>query len=157
MMTQLNIKTLCNNISNTFRAMKLTTIIYDIDEIKDNIPPDDMPLLMVYPETSEGDTTGSTQQTTFGGGANRPVQNEEATINVDIYVETIGGKPINEWLPNLIDAWDEVLTFIRAQTIQPYFGDEQIKAYQWDIARVELKYSGQSFSGIQVSLSIREF
>lgn len=156
-MTQLNIKTLCQNISDTMRQLQLTNDVYDIDEIKDHIPDGDLPLLMVYPETSEGDTASGTQMSTFGGGANRPVQVEDSSINVDIYIAPVGGKPLQESLVILVDVWNEVLTLVREQTVKPYFGDSQVSSFQWEMTRVEFQFSTMRYHGIQLQLSFTEF
>jgi len=156
-MTQLDVKTLCLNITETFRVVPELKVIQDINDITDSIPPGDMPLLMVYPNETEGSSSSETQGKTFGGGANRPVQIEDTTISIDVYIGIAGGVPLRDILAQLIDVWNALNEIIRAQTIQPYFGDSQIKSFQWTMTRSELRFAGVPHYGISIDLSVREF
>jgi hypothetical protein len=156
-MTVLNVEGVCTSIADTFAAVADVNLVWNIDEILDNIPDGDMPLLMVYPESTEFDVGSGTQMTTFGGGAKRPVVQEETTIRADTYVSKVGGKPLREVLLLQTQLWDVLKSTLSAQTVKPYFGNEQIKSFQASMSRVIFPFSSYTFYGIQIDIVIREF
>lgn len=156
-MTLLNIEGICTSIATTFTTVADLNLVWNIDDILDNIPDGDMPILMVYPESTSFDVGSSTQMTTFGGGSKRPVIQEETTIRADVYVAKVGGKPLREVLPLQTQLWDVLKTELSAQTVKPYFGNEQVKSFQPSMNRVLLPFSSYNYYGIQIDIVIREF
>lgn len=156
-MTQLNVTDLCKNITETFRSIPELRTVYDIDQILDSIPPNDMPLLMVYPNETTADEQSGTQMTTFGGGAIRPIQVEGIVIACDVYIGTQGGLPVLDAITSMLKIWDAVNEKVRLQTIKPYFGDVQIKAFSWTLERSTLIYNQKPYWGLTLELTITEF
>ena len=156
-MTQLDERQLCSDIAETFREVANLNRVQDVDEITDTIPEGDMPLLMVYPATTEGDAFGGTQMSSFGGGINRPVQVETCVIDVDIYIGRITGMPFQEAMDLLFQVWAAVKTIVRNQTVKPYFNNAQIQSFQWSMERGTLSFSGADYYGFTLQLSFTEF
>lgn len=156
-MAQIEIAPLCTAISDRFRGVAPLRRIEDATEITETIPPGDMPLLIVYPESHEAATNSGTQMNTFGGGANRPVIQEEPLIHVDVYLGLIGQANLAEVLGKMMECWDAMANVFRSETVQPYFGYEHIKSFQWSISRVELRFAGNRYWGMSGELTIRSF
>lgn len=144
-------------IAAKLKPIKKIHRVQDVDQITESIPPADLPLLMIYPNSISGDTLGSTQMSTFGGSANQiPVVVEDAIITCDIYIAQVGAN-LAESIKDLTEVFDDVLEVVRAETTQPYWGSDLIKSYQWDMERGIIEYAKVSYFTITLTLTIREF
>lgn len=153
-MPSVSISDICDGIANTFAADIDITTVQSYNQLTESINRADLPLIQVYWESIQWDTTGNTDRTTFGGG----VRSKLLTIHVDLYAAP--RSHLNENMGDLVYQIDSVVAVLEGENAPPFFGVDGIKNI--DIAsidRVVFEYtSGASpvwYMGARIVLSMR--
>lgn len=110
------------------------------DELTEGI--EDLPMLMVYPESNATDSTGQTDRTSFGGrgGAeDKPTRVKNYVIMADLYAaqRAVLGQDMSQ----LVETVNELEIILEDQDVKPYFGLADIKSFNWSWNRVTLVYT----------------
>lgn len=128
-------------------------------EIKETIPPGDLPLMQVYLATGETSKDSSTDRITFSAGTgNRdPIRHFDAIIRVDVYARQ--RSYMEEDLKASIIIANAVYDILDAQNVAPYFGHDNIKAFRFDMQLVTFVYGAQpeNFTGYRFDIEINVF
>lgn len=143
--------TINSSIEATLATATGLTTAQDIDELTENIPEMNMPLLMVYPEEVELAKGSGTMKNTFGS---TPVQQHAPIYHADLYVSKVGGKPLKEAIPLLITTWDAVMDIFRAETERPFFDNSAIQSFHVTSKRSVLEYSNERYLGVRFVITI---
>jgi len=128
-MPSVSISAICNGIASTFKSDVDIVTVQSYDELTESINRADLPLIQVYWEAIQWDTTGNTDRATFGGG----VRSKMITIHVDLYAAP--RSHLNENMGDLISQIDSIIGVLEEENAQPFFGVYGIKSI--DIASID--------------------
>jgi len=152
-MASVLVSTICDGIAAAFAADVDIVTVQSYNQLTESINRGDLPLIQVYWEAIQWDTTGNTDRATFGGG----VRSKNLTIHVDLYAAP--RSHLNENMGDLVFQIDSIIAVLEAENTQPFFGVAGIKSI--DIAsidRVVFEYtSGASpvwYMGARIVLSL---
>lgn len=148
---------ICDGIRDTVGAAASIVRSQSVDEITESVPPGDMPLLMVYPQSWGADVGGDTQKSTFTGS----VIQSSPVYHADIFIPKKGS--IKDSFGLLVQVADECDLLIEAQKSPTLFGvldsasNPAIKSFGWTGERVTIEYAGENYAGIRYSFTLRIF
>lgn len=122
------------------------------DEIPTGLPPNDFPLLMVYPESGEVTDT-ETDRATFRGGARQ----YDFVVHADLYAGPV--QPFGERMGTFVTMIDAMMDTLEDQTTASFFGLEGVRAFHWTWARTIFTYGeGQpQYLGARFVIDVRVF
>ncbi len=149
----ITIAQICNAIESTLGAATGISRSQSYDELTEGLPPGDLPLLQVYPETGEADVAGATDRSTFRAG----VRQTELVIVADLYARQ--RSHIGEDMAALVDGVDAVIDVLEAQDTKNYFGLAGVQAVRWRFERVTFVYGDPQlpYVGARFYLTVRVF
>lgn len=151
-MVYYDIKTVNTAIEETLAAATGIKRAQDLDELSDNIPESDLPLIQVVPASWSGGTATQTHNHSFGGaGTDSEVfKPKQWTFDVLVYVSTLSKLKVGmNRLATIAAAITEVLD---AQARAPLFGSEAIQSFTYSSERGSLNYSNVDFLGFRISI-----
>lgn len=139
------------------QTLKLATGLktaQDIDEITDNIPEMDLPLLQVIPNNWSGTTGSDSHVNTFAGQGTDTVALMRKTWVFDIFVFIApSGQRFRESMVTLVAVAAAITEVLDEQQKAPLFGEEAIRSFQYAATRGVINYSGVDYNGFQVTLT----
>jgi len=128
-------------------------------DIKESIPPGDLPLLQVYLATGETSKDSNTDRITFSSGVSpyNPIRHFDALIRVDVYARQ--RSYMEEDLRASLIIANAVYNVLDTQNLAPYFGHDGIKAFRFDMQFVNFVYGSQpeNYTGYRFELEITVF
>jgi hypothetical protein len=130
----------------------------DLDQITEQIPNADMPLIQVYPESWSSPSDSDTNVNTFGGGgfgSSPVIQRLPITFNCDVYVTQINIVAV--MMPLYAITAQAINEVLAAQTLKPLFGHPAIQAFTWEGERAVFQYSEVSYLGIRYTIDLEIF
>jgi len=127
------------------------------DELTEQIPRGDLPLIQVWATNSRCDpSTGGTERITMGGGGN-PRRIKYILVNADLYAKVRGH--IGEDMKESVTVIDAIMDVLEAQNTAPFFGlgVDHIKAFDWRWDWMVLDYAGVEYTGARFQLELKLF
>ena len=154
-MTYYDLKTVNTSIEDTLAAAAGLVRSQDLADLTENIPSGDMPLIQVLPTTWNGAAFSDTHTKSFGGrGTNTtPFQPKTWTYTVFVYVAPVAGAKFSEVMVKLVTIAAAIQDIIDEQTVEPLFGNEAIKSFQYSAERGIIPYSGVDHYGFTITIS----
>lgn len=152
-MTTITIASICDAIESTLAAAAGIVRSQSYNELTDDIPAGDTPLLQVYWENAlTDDRSGEVDRTTFQAGIRRTA----LTFHADLYVRQ--RNHLGQDMALLVGMADAIYTVLEAQTTT-LFGLTGIKAFRWQAQRVTFSYGNQeiAYAGIRWILTLYIF
>ncbi len=146
--------TLNTSIETTLAAATGINRAQDLDELSENIPEADMPLLMVYPESWASATDSETNKNSFGGGQT-PVQRMSPLFNVDVYISRL--TKFSEAMTDYATIAQAITDVLNAEQLRPLFADEAIQNFTWTAERVVINYSNVDYLAIRFTITLEIF
>lgn len=154
-----DLKTVNTAIENTLAAgvqainPDLLKRSQDLDELSDNIPEADMPLLQVVPATWSSGNFSQTHNQSFGGqGTDSAVfKPKEWVFDVFVYVSTLS--KIKVGMNRLATVAAAITEVLDAQDKAPLFGEEAIQSFVYTAERANINYSGVDLLVIRWSIT----
>lgn len=140
-----DLKTVNSAIENTLALATGLKRSQDLDELSDNIPEMDLPLLQVVPASwSSGNFTQTHVQSFAGEGTDSEVfKTKEWVFDVFVYVSTLSKIKVGmNRLATIAAAITEVLD---AQEKAPLFGEEAIQSFTYTAERGNTNYSNVDY------------
>lgn len=130
----------------------------DLDELTENIPEMDLPLLQVVPNNWSGASRSSTHVNSFAGRGTPAVAIQEKTWVYDVYVFIAPvGQRFNESTVKLITIAAAITEVLDAQQEVPLFGEEAIRSFQYQAERGVIPFSNAEYRGIHITLTVELF
>jgi hypothetical protein len=151
-MTAYTLTTLNTSIETTLATATGIIRSQDIDEISEQIPNADLPLLMVYPQSWGSAKDSDTNKNTFGG-SQTPLQIMSPIFHADVYVAPVGQK-ISETMALYATIAQAITDVLNAQQLKPLFADSAIENFTWDAEKVVINYSNVDYVGIRFTINL---
>lgn len=148
---------LAEAISAIHDTLKVATGIVrtqDFDKLTEGMPPGDLPLFQVYPESGVVSRGSDSDRHTFGAG----VRQWEWVIHVDVYGSR--RKELGQDMGRLVAAIDAIDDELAKQTAAgSRFGEIGIKSFEWEWSRVIFKYgsNNEEFVGARFIITLVVF
>lgn len=151
-MAYYDLKTVNTAIEETLATATGLKRHQDLNELSDNIPAGDLPLLQVVPASWSGGTATQTHNHSFAGAGtdSQVFKPKQWTFDVLVYVSTLSKLKVGmNRLATIAAAITEVLD---AQDKAPLFGSEAIQSFTYTSERGNLNYSNEDFLGFRISI-----
>lgn len=125
----------------------------DLDELSDNIPEVDMPLLQVVPASGSGANFSQTHNQSFGGQGTDSVvfKPKEWVFDAFVYVSTLS--KIKVGMNRLATVAAAITEVLDAQDKAPLFGEEAIQSFTYTFERGNIDYSNVDLLVIRWSIT----
>ena len=130
----------------------------DVDELSDNIPESDLPLLQVVPQSWGDGSFSQTQVNTFTGhGTNsQAFKTKEWIFDVYVYVSTLSKIRVGmQRLVTIASAIEEIID--GQENLKHPFGQEAIRSFTHQSERININYSGVDLLCIHITITCNIF
>lgn len=125
----------------------------DLDELSDNIPESDLPLLQVVPATWEGASFTTTHLNSFAGAGtdSQAFKTRQWVFDAFIYVSTLS--KIKVGMARLAAIAAAITEILDAQDKAPLFGEEAIRSFTYTAERGNINYSNVDYLVIRYTIT----
>lgn len=155
-MAEYTLAAVCDAIETTIATAVGMNNSESYDELSEAHAADDLPLVMVYPESSPGDPLSWGDRTTFRQG----VVVTEFEVRADVYC-AVRSSELGENMKVVTNMIDTMINVLQAagRNAPPFFGagSEAIKSFKWSFKRATFRYSPNLFAGVRFTFTIRVF
>lgn len=147
-----DLATVNSAIESTLGAAASLGRSQDLDEISDNVPESDLPLLQVVPASWSGGTFTQTHTHSFAGaGTDSEVfKPKQWTFDAFVYISTLSKLKVG--MARLATIAAELTEILDAQAKAPLFGEEAIRSFTYTAERGNISYSNVDYLVIRFSI-----
>lgn len=152
-----DLATINSAIEGKLAAATGLTRAQDLDELTENIPEMDLPLLQVVPASWSGAAGSDTHTNTFTsrgtGGDNVSLKRKEWTFDIFVFIAPIGQR-FGESMVKLTAIAAAITEILDAESeADLHFGEEAIRSFTYQATRGAIDYSNVQYNGFQVVLT----
>lgn len=134
-----------DGIKTTLSAATGMSVSHSYNQLKEGIPPGDMPLLQVYFETLDYEPV------TYQG----EVQQLVMLFHADVFCRQ--RSKIGEDMGKVLEMADAVVDVLQTEKHPPFFNVHGVKDMRWRADRVTFDYAGALYAGIRFYITVYVF
>jgi len=149
----ITVEQICDAIAATLGAAAGINRTQSFDEVTEDYPNADLPMLQVYPQGNEVDARSESDRHTFRAGSR---------INIMRFVADVVCRQrshIGLDIAKQVEMWEAVETVLYAQTTKPYFALAGIKGFHWTTDLVWLQKGDPAihYAAVRFTVTIEVF